>query len=77
MRESQILQLVEVKDKLVVMMGDEFDMRMVEQLRESLKRKGIEPLGVILLPNYHHVTSATKQEAIDALKEFIKKLEAM
>lgn len=75
MRDSQILELIEIKDKLLVFTGEEFDHQILEQFKKTLKSKGIEPLGICLIPAYHSITAATKQETIDALKEFIKKLE--
>lgn len=78
MTKEQIpVELLEVQNKLLIFRGDEFGEAFLHQIKDQLKRKGVEPLGIVLLPDYHVMTSAAKDETIQALKDVIKKLEAM
>ena len=76
MIEQQIpVELVEIKDKVIVLKGDEFDQHFMENLKQHLKKKGFEPAAIMILPDHHHVFGLAKKELIADLKSFIKRLE--
>lgn len=69
---------IDVKDKIIVCFGDEWEYSTLLDVKEKLTKKGTPPLGMIIMPDIHHaMISADKNELIEALKKTIEKLEAL